>query len=65
MYERFINQLTEYSQVIRILSTGYLPVSHIPPSKLNTILDKVSEALQVNNREYNLVFSRDYIFIMI
>ena len=27
MYERFVNQLKEYSQAIRILSKGYLPIS--------------------------------------
>ena len=27
MFERFINQLKEYSQVIRILSKAYLPIS--------------------------------------
>ena len=41
MYERFINQLREYSQVIRILSKGYLPIPLLLPSKLNKILEKV------------------------
>ena len=27
MYERFVNQLKEYSSAIRILSKGYLPIS--------------------------------------
>ena len=62
MYERFINQLREYSQVIRILSKGYLPISLLPPSKLNTILGKVKEALQVNNRDYDLVIKRLYLY---
>ena len=44
MYERFINQLKESSQVITILSKGYLPKSLLPSSKLNTILEKVREA---------------------
>ena len=34
MYERFVNQLKEYSHAIRILSKGYLPISLLPPSKL-------------------------------
>ena len=34
MYERFVNQLKEYSCAIRILSKGYLPISLLPPSKL-------------------------------
>ena len=44
MYERFINQLREYAQVIRILSKEYLPISLLPPSKLNIILGKVRAA---------------------
>ena len=32
MYERFINQLRMYSQMIRALSKGYLPISFLPPS---------------------------------
>ena len=41
MYERFINELKSYSKVIHILSKGYLPISLIPPSKLETILQQV------------------------
>ena len=33
MYERFINQVKEYLQVIRILSQGYLSISLLQPSK--------------------------------
>ena len=62
MYERFINHLKEYSQVIRILSKGYLPISLLPPSKLSTILEKVKEALQINNRDYDLVIKRLYFY---
>ena len=62
MYERFINQLKEYSQVIRILSKGYFPISLLPPSKLNTILEKVREALQINNRDYGLVIKSLYLY---
>ena len=32
MYERFANQLKEYSRAIRILLTGYQPISLLPPS---------------------------------
>ena len=38
MYERFINQLKMYSQVIGVLPKGYLPISLLLPSKLNIIL---------------------------
>ena len=38
MYEGFIEELKMYSKVIRILSKGYLPISLLPPSKLDRIL---------------------------
>ena len=62
MYERFINQLRDYLQVIRILSKGYLPISLLPPLKLTSILKKVKEALQTNNRDYDLVIKRLYLY---
>ena len=62
MYKRFINQLREYMQVTRILSKGYLPISLLPPSKLNIILEKVREAVQINNRNYGLVIKRLYLY---
>ena len=34
MYKRFIEELKNYSKVIRILSKGYLPIYLLPPSKL-------------------------------
>ena len=63
MYERFINQLKQYTQVIRILSKGYLPICLLPPSKLNIKLEKVREVVQINNTDYDLV-QKGYIFIM-
>ena len=62
MYERFINQLRGYLHAIRILSKGYLPISLLPPSKLNTLLEKVKEALQINNRDYDLVIKMLYLY---
>ena len=47
MYKRFLNQLKQYSQVIRVLSKGYLPITLLSPSKLNIILQKVKEAVQI------------------
>ena len=51
-----------YCQVIRVLSKGYLPISLLLPSKLNVILEKVKEALQVSNRDYDLVMKRLYLY---
>ena len=48
--------------MIRILSKGYLPISLLPPSKLNIILEKVREAVQINNGNYNLVIKRLYLY---
>ena len=48
MYERFINQLKQYAQAIRVLSKGYLPISLLSPSKLNIILQKVKQAVQIS-----------------
>ena len=45
MYERFLEQLKMYSKAIRILSKGYLPITLLPPSKLERILDEVKMAL--------------------
>ena len=61
MYERFINQFREYLQAIRILQKGYLPISLLPPSQLNTILGEVKEALQFNSRDYDLLIKRLYL----
>ena len=38
MYERFIAELKSYLKARRILSKGYLPITLIPPSKLQLIL---------------------------
>ena len=62
MYKRLINLLKEYSKAIRILSKGYLLIALLPPSKLNTILEKVREALQINNIDYDLVIKRLYLY---
>ena len=49
MYERFIVELKSYLKAIRILSKGYLPISLIPPSKLEAILLQVKTALTKTN----------------
>ena len=45
MYERFIEELKLYSKAIRVLSKGYLPISLLPPSKLEKILKEVRIAI--------------------
>ena len=61
MYERFLNQLKQYAQAIRVLSKGYLPIS-LSPSKLNLILQKVKQAVQIRNKDYDLVIKRLYLY---
>ena len=50
MYERFVNQLKEYSQAKRILSKSYLPISLLLPSKLAKILQEVKQVLLKTNK---------------
>ena len=60
MYKRFVNQLKEYSQAIRILSKGYLPILPLPPSKLAKILQEVKQVLFKTNKNYGLVIKGMY-----
>ena len=60
MYERFVNQLKEYSRATRILSKGYLPISLLPPSKLAKILHEVKQVLLKTNKNYGLVIKGMY-----
>ena len=53
MYERFIIEPKSYSKAVRILYKGYLPISLIPPSKLETILQQVKADLAKNNKNYD------------
>ena len=62
MYERLINELKSYSKAICVLSRGYLPISLIPPSKLETILQQVKTALAITNKNYDLVLNRLYLY---
>ena len=58
MYERFLNQLRQYSQAIRVLSKGYLPITLLSPSKLNIILHKVRETVQKENKDYDILIKQ-------
>ena len=57
MYERFIVELKSYSKAIRILLKGYLPISLLPPSKLETILQQVKLALGKRNTDYTYIMT--------
>ena len=62
MYERFIKELKLYSKAIRVLSKGYLPISLLPPSKLEKILKEVRIAIAKSNKDYGLVLTRLYLY---
>ena len=62
IYERFIEELRLYSKAIRVLSKGYLPISLLPPSKLEKILREVRIATAKSNKDYNLVLTRLYLY---
>ena len=62
MYERFIEELKLYSRAIRVLSKGYLPISLLPPSKLENILKEVRKAIAKSNKDYDLVLTRLYLY---
>ena len=62
MYEKFIAELRSYTKTIRILSKGYLPITLIPPSKLETILKQVQIAIAKTNQDYELVLNRLYLY---
>ena len=58
MYENFISQLKMYANAIRVLSKGYLPISLLPPIKLQEILNEVKKAIQISNPDYSIVIKR-------
>ena len=51
-----------YSKAIRILSKGYLPISFLPPSKLEKILKEVRIEIAKSNKDYDLVLTRLYLY---
>ena len=55
-------ELKSYSKAIRILSKGYLPITLIPPSKLEAILEQVKIVLSKTNKNYDLVLTRLYLY---
>ena len=59
---KFIEELKLYSRAIRVLSKGYLPISLLPPSKLEKILKEVRIAIAKSNKDYDLVLTRLYLY---
>ena len=44
------------------MSKGYLPISLLSPLKLNLIQQKVKQAVQIKNKDYDLVIKRLYLY---
>ena len=51
-----------YAKAIRVLSNGYLPISLLPPSKLQEILGEVKKAIQIKNPDYDIVIKGLHLF---
>ena len=41
---------------------GYLPISFLPPSKLQDIFSEVKKAIQTANPDYDIVIKRLYLY---
>ena len=61
-YEKFISQLWMYASAIRVLLKGYLPISLLPPMKLQEILKEVKKAIQISNPDYHVVIKRLHLY---
>ena len=57
-----IEELKLYSRAIRVLSKGYLPISLLPPSKLEKILNEVRITIAKSNKDDDLVLTRLYLY---
>ena len=62
MYNKFIKQLHMYTDVVRILAKGYLPISLITPLKCKEILDDVQTTIIKTNSDYYTVIKRLHIY---
>ena len=62
LYKELITQLKSYVSAIRILAKGYLPSTLITPSKMQGILNEVTESLQQTNPDYALVLDQLHLY---
>ena len=58
VYKDLIKKINIYIGAICILSTGYLPISLIPPSQLNDMITYVKKLVTKTDPEYYLVIKR-------
>ena len=62
MYDKCICQLKMYGNAIRVLSKGYLPISHLPPIKLQKILNEIKNAIQISNLDYDIIIKKLHLY---
>ena len=55
-------KLCIYTNAIRILAKGYLPISLITPQKLKEILNAVRNTVRKTNPDYDLVIRRLHLY---
>ena len=51
-----------YAKGIKILLKGYLPISLMPPLKLQEILGEVKKAVQTTNADHDIVIKRLHVY---
>ena len=51
-----------YANTISILSKGSFPISLLPPTKLQEILNEVEKTIQISNPDYDIVVKRLHLY---
>ena len=62
IYRKLITQLSIYTNAIRVLAKGYLPISLITPLKLKEILTAVRNTIRETNPDKDLVIKRLHLY---
>ena len=62
MYNKFIKQLHMYTEAVRILAEGYLPISLVTPLKLKEVLDAVKTTIRKTKPDYGIVIKRLHLY---
>ena len=47
-----------YTNVIRVLSKGYLLIFLLPPVKLKEIINEINKTIEITNPDYDIVMKR-------
>ena len=51
-----------YTETVRVLAKGYLPILLVTPLKLNEILDAVKTTIRKANQDYDIVINRLHVY---